>query len=161
MTAPLSAPATAGPLWAVCWRHGVRWRLPYALLASGVIFVLSSLPVAFPRGLPGIDKAAHGLAYFLLTLAYLNVATRGWGQPGALRVLAALAAAGLYGLSDEWHQSFVPGRTFDWADLVADGVGALAAAGLTGLLARLARAAGTRPPRPAVPGRARTRRRGA
>jgi VanZ family protein len=36
-----------------------------------------------------------------------------------------------YGVTDEWHQSFVPGRSADAIDLVADAVGAgLAAGGL-------------------------------
>jgi VanZ family protein len=41
-------------------------------------------------------------------------------------VLAAVA----YGASDEWHQSFVPGRPMSGADLVADTIGALIAAGV-------------------------------
>ena len=34
-----------------------------------------------------------------------------------------------YGMSDEWHQSFVPGRDADWLDLAADTLGALIAMG--------------------------------
>jgi VanZ family protein len=30
----------------------------------------------------------------------------------------------LYGLSDEWHQSFVPGRTPDVVDILTDAIGA-------------------------------------
>ncbi|HSH41142.1 MAG TPA: VanZ family protein, partial [Arenicellales bacterium] len=36
----------------------------------------------------------------------------------------ALGLAVLYGISDEWHQSFVPGREPDVLDVLADGVGA-------------------------------------
>ncbi len=35
----------------------------------------------------------------------------------------SLSAALLYGLSDEFHQLFVPGREFSWMDLLADGAG--------------------------------------
>jgi uncharacterized protein len=38
---------------------------------------------------------------------------------------AALAACSLYGLSDEFHQRFVPGRTFQWPDIAFDIFGAL------------------------------------
>lgn len=34
----------------------------------------------------------------------------------------------LYGISDEIHQSFVPNRTYDIHDIVADGIGGLAGA---------------------------------
>ncbi len=37
----------------------------------------------------------------------------------------ALMACSLYGLSDEFHQRFVPGRTFQWPDLAFDIFGAL------------------------------------
>ena len=45
------------------------------------------------------------------------------------RALAAVLFCILYGVSDEFHQSFVPGRTPDVRDLVADGVGAALGAG--------------------------------
>jgi VanZ like family len=57
-------------------------------------------------------------------------------------VLAALAARAtgsaplgfaigvLYGVGDEWHQSYVPGRSSSPFDLATDTVGALAALGL-------------------------------
>jgi VanZ family protein len=40
--------------------------------------------------------------------------------------LLALALTLLYALSDEFHQSFVPGRTPDPVDLLCDGLGAAA-----------------------------------
>jgi VanZ family protein len=47
-----------------------------------------------------------------------------------LRAATAFAVAILYGLSDEWHQSFVPGRTPDVWDLVVDAIGALTGIGI-------------------------------
>lgn len=36
-----------------------------------------------------------------------------------------------FSITDEWHQSFVPGREASWLDVAADGAGAsLAAAGI-------------------------------
>ena len=46
----------------------------------------------------------------------------------------AIVASTLYGLSDELHQSFVPNRTSDIADLMADGIGACVGCALGGIL---------------------------
>jgi VanZ family protein len=49
-------------------------------------------------------------------------------------VLSALAATSLFGAADEWHQQFIPGRSQDVADWLADtlgaGIGVLTAAAL-------------------------------
>jgi len=96
-----------------------------------VIFALSS--ISDVPGLPGgmSDKTAHGLLYAGLGL--LLVRALAGGRPtmvGASTVVLAILIAVVYGLSDETHQLFVPGRQFDLRDLAADGVGAAVAAGL-------------------------------
>jgi VanZ family protein len=90
-----------------------------------LIFSLSSFPQlpAPPGGFT--DKQAHALAYGVLA-ALLCRALAG-GRLARVTVGRALAAALLataYGATDEWHQSFVPGRQSDAADLWADAVGA-------------------------------------
>ena len=57
---------------------------------------------------------------------------------------APVLFASLYGISDEVHQLFVPGRTFSIQDMMADGLGALAGQGLCLLFFR-ARSANARP----------------
>ena len=44
-----------------------------------------------------------------------------------LGVWSAVAIASLYGFSDEFHQSFTPGRGVEFGDWVADTLGALMA----------------------------------
>jgi VanZ family protein len=112
------------------------------------IFALSSMPE--PPAPPGIDdKTQHFVAYAGLGVVTLR-ATSG-GVLTGLRAGAALAAwavAALYGASDEFHQSFVPGRSADLLDLRADALGAAAAIGvawLSGILLRSRRAAGASP----------------
>ncbi|AEG32822.1 hypothetical protein AV541_08725 [Thermus parvatiensis] len=86
-----------------------------ALGEMGLLFWLSSQPAA-GAGLPHPwDKGAHFLAYALLGL-FLRL---GLGRFGP-----AFLGAFLYGLLDEWHQSFVPGREAFGLDLVADFLGA-------------------------------------
>ena len=40
-------------------------------------------------------------------------------------VLVAIVISSLYGVSDEYHQLFVPGRTFDVFDMLADAIGSV------------------------------------
>ncbi len=103
-----------------------RW-LPAAAWAATLYWLssqpqLPELPVAFP----GADKLLHAGAYALLALT-CAFALR-WPQ-GARAFLPALLATA-YGLTDELHQRYVPGRSADLADLFADGGGALLAVAL-------------------------------
>ena len=115
-----------------------------ALLWAGAIFWASSRPNPFPflpRGIFSHDKLLHAAAYAVLAAFVAAALARSW--LGAVRgaiVAAVLAAA--YGATDEWHQSRVPGRQADPADLAADAAGAIAgAAGVSALLrGRVARA---------------------
>jgi VanZ family protein len=112
------------------YRHAVWARWFYALLAMAIIFFLSSIPVRAPGKLPHLDKAVHALMYFGLAMAYFNVATRGGMRTTARACWAAFLLAVAYGISDEWHQSYVAGRSADWQDLLADALGAAAAVAL-------------------------------
>jgi VanZ family protein len=113
-----------------------------AVLHMTAIFIASSVSDLGP--LPGdfSDKSWHSGAYallgvlFLLPLAGGRLARVTWR-----RVVAAIALATLYGVTDECHQWFVPGRTAEAMDVVADLVGAAAGVGLVGLAA-IARAWG-------------------
>ncbi len=86
----------------------------------------SSLP-----DVPGLfevpDWVAHFLEYgfFALTLVYAT--TRGFekSRRTPARVGAAVATACLYGITDEWHQSFVVARQASVGDWAADTVGAV------------------------------------
>ena len=58
----------------------------------------------------------------------------------ALRVFLIAAVVGLcYGISDEVHQSFVPGREASVFDVLADGVGSVVGAWVGVVCARLLR----------------------
>ncbi len=101
-----------------------------AILMMLVIFGFSSIPSDempnFGSGDLVVKKGGHLLGYGLLALAYwagLRFDKRRWWL--------ALLFAIIYAASDEYHQSFVPGRHPSWVDaLVIDGGGAAAALGL-------------------------------
>ena len=88
-----------------------------------VIFYFSSLHEApLPPGVG--DKPAHAVGYLGLGLVIARALAGGLPPRITLRQsLVGLALAALYGLSDEWHQSFVAGRTADIADWYSDSIG--------------------------------------
>ena len=108
-------------------RPSVRW-LP-AVAWAGCIFYLSSLPQRdIPRMLfPQQDKVMHlGLYAFLgFFLAHgmrlrriANLSGDIWKQ-----IALALVIGAIYGLSDEFHQSFVEGRSSSMIDFLFDAIG--------------------------------------
>jgi VanZ family protein len=108
------------------------------LVVMGLIYYLSSLPD--PGGPPGgiSDKTAHFLIYAALGASMIHALAGGRSAAMTLpTILAAIALATLYAVSDEIHQSFVPPRTPDILDLAADAAGACAGAIALTLVARL------------------------
>jgi VanZ family protein len=106
--------------------------IPWLLLVGlcMLIFWQSSSPVPSQTpSLPGLDKLVHagvyGLLAFLAARAFATLP--GLDTPRTLAWAAAIFAI-LYGLSDEVHQAFVPERTADFWDLVADAFGAVGGA---------------------------------
>jgi len=118
----------------------------------GLIFVLSAqshLPSA-----PGpwldtlLKKAGHAFAYGVLAWLYQRALRPHIRTPLVLRIASASLAV-VYALSDEYHQTFVPGRTGRLFDVLVDGAGTCGAMLLSWWLERRrARSdAGCPPPR--------------
>jgi len=82
----------------------------------------SSLPV--PLLFDFQDKLYHFIAYFVMGLLAWRC-FRHFIRPSLL-VLTSIVFCSIHGISDEWHQSFVPGRSSDVLDWVADTMGASA-----------------------------------
>ena len=94
------------------------------------IFVLSHQPgdtLPLPA-VVNLDKLLHLLAYTTLGLCFLLALPPGWRtrRPRAAAVATVLFCLA-YGLSDEFHQRFVPGRFSGVDDLVFDTLGGLLA----------------------------------
>jgi VanZ family protein len=104
----------------------------YTFLYCSGIFWLSSRPV--PANLPakdilGIDKVAHAVIFGgLAILVAQGMMSTGKERSRRLLFWIPVIFATCYGLFDECHQLFVPQRTFDLWDLVADALGAIVAA---------------------------------
>ena len=107
-------------------RHFIRFQLP-AIVWAFVIFLLSSIPATrLPRFAHLFnDKFVHASIFFVLGL-FIYLALEPKIRPASFdwrRLIIATSAVILYGVSDEFHQGFVPGRTVDVFDAAADSLG--------------------------------------
>ena len=107
----------------------MRYYFP-ALFWALLIFTVSSihkLPTD-PTGTGFVDKIAHFLEYFILGFflahAFYNMSSE---KPGFWRFFIAACLGVLFAASDEWHQSFVPGRHMDVGDFIFDSFGVITA----------------------------------
>ena len=97
----------------------------WPVAVAALIFAASSRSrVAAPEGIVHVDKVAHFSVYGLLATLVCRLRP-GWKGAGL-----GLLAASAFGLTDEWHQSFVPGRETSFSDWIADTLGAALAVAL-------------------------------
>jgi VanZ family protein len=100
----------------------IRWG--YALTLAMVIVVASGRSSVAAPDIVDIDKVAHFAVFGLLATL---VARAGFAES---RMGWAVLIVSLFGLTDEWHQSFTPGRTVEVYDWFADTLGAITAVAL-------------------------------
>ena len=101
-----------------------------ALAVSGAIFTASH--TSAPPLIGSVpDYFAHMGVYALLSVAVLHGLQRGvWRRRVTLtQVLVAVLVSAAYGMTDEYHQAFVPGRTPSFVDVASDLAGGVAGAG--------------------------------
>lgn len=102
-------------------RRARRWA-PSVLWGLGIL-TLTSLPAAALPVVPaiaGVDKLVHAAMYAVLA-ALITHAMSGHSLRTVLVLGGALA---LFAAADEWHQRWIPGRSADLLDWVADISGA-------------------------------------
>jgi hypothetical protein len=109
-----------------------KLAIAWALL----IFALSSIPGgAFPASkLFSYDKLLHAGVYAVLGAFTFMALPRSLSRRASVLVVLAGAITTLYGFTDELHQLFVPGRSADLRDVLADAVGGLLGAFAASLL---------------------------
>lgn len=102
--------------------HVLRRLAPFsALLVMVVIFVASSQPKSSPHDLlwclpRDVQNLLHLPTYAVFAAAWCLALPR----TALLIVLLCM----LFGASDEWHQSFLPGHQADVFDVLRDAIGA-------------------------------------
>jgi len=109
-------------------KNFIRFMNVYFLpiLYAAVIFGLSSRSFESVHLYHGMDKGVHLILY----AGFGYTVLRAFRKVGGVRfpVLWAVLIVTVYGITDEFHQSFVPGRDFELLDMVFDGLGGLLAA---------------------------------
>jgi VanZ family protein len=86
------------------------------------------------------DWITHGAEYLVLGVLLCRALAGGFGAPLTLAAAAlAVALCTAWGVSDEWHQSFVPGRDSSAADVVKDFGGSVLGAAIHLEIARRGR----------------------
>lgn len=98
----------------------------YCVLIYG-LSAQESLPA--PMWFAHQDKLHHAIAYAVMAM-FAWRALRHWFDRPIILAFLSLGFCSLYGVSDEWHQAFVPGRDSGAADWLADTVGAALAIGV-------------------------------
>jgi len=105
-----------------------RGRLYLAMLAGWVALTLTLTSIPNPEfgpSFPGADKIAHfgfyGVMGFLFVLWRREI-----GTGAAVAVVLAAIFAALLGAVDEFHQQWIPGRSMEFFDWVADFAGGTA-----------------------------------
>ncbi len=102
-----------------------------------LIYFLSDQPALdVGEWFPGQDKLLHAIVFGILGALFLASMRRSPGGYRPYQLWIAVGLTAVYGVLDEWHQAFVPGRSPDGWDVVADTVGALIAVALMYRLAR-------------------------
>ncbi|MEE8329186.1 MAG: VanZ family protein [Thermodesulfovibrionia bacterium] len=95
----------------------------FAICYMGIIFYFSSLKgTALPELPQGFDKIIHAGIYAVLAfLIFLSLNASGDRK---YVFLLSIVIATIYGVTDEFHQLYVPGRETSIGDIIADFIGA-------------------------------------
>jgi VanZ family protein len=95
------------------------------ILCMYVIFRVSSMPGRdIPPLFPFQDIFYHGIIYAILGLFFLRALANTYAEPALWKlVIFTVLFCLFYGLTDELHQLFVPGRSCSGFDIMIDTLG--------------------------------------
>ena len=109
------------------------WAKRGAIVWGLFLFALTSWPsppsVPIVSAIPNFDKLVHFTLYGVE--AFLVYSAVRWpGRPGfsLVRMLAIVGLMAVWGVADETHQFWIPGRSMEAGDVAGDIIGATAGA---------------------------------
>jgi len=105
-------------------------RIIPAILVMTALFMLSTLPGNDPllNSIHLSDKIEHFIAYFVLGITFcIWVPSKKWLAKPIIYGIFVVVLCTLFGVSDEYHQTFVPGRSGDLYDLAVDSAASIIA----------------------------------
>jgi VanZ family protein len=135
--------------WLKLWWPAFLWAIVISLFSTDLFtaektghFIAPILHWLFPQASNEtidllhfmIRKSAHFVEYFVLSILILRGIRAGRHGARLGWALAAIALAGGYAALDEFHQSFVPGRTAAVSDVLLDTSGGIAAQAIAALV---------------------------
>jgi len=97
------------------------------IIYAALIFIFSSISQPMPSVEPfsHFDKLCHFLEYGILGFLLIRaLGSSKTGRTGLSLRIAAIVLAVVYGVTDELHQYFVPGRNMEFMDILSDALGA-------------------------------------
>ena len=107
--------------WPLRWLAAIAWM--------SVVFAASAWPKHGPPSTQGTDKMLHFVAYTVLTVLLFHCwRTTATSPRLAISIGRASIIAISYGLLLELYQLRVPGRDFQWTDILANCAGVVIAA---------------------------------
>lgn len=111
------------PKWAKQFNAHLPWTLMIALISIQSSISPEMLSFHMPKGL---DKLIHfsifGILGWVMTRGFVMTESK-FIKKGYMWLVPLIA--GLFAIVDEFHQTFVPGRSLDFMDWVADFLGAV------------------------------------
>jgi hypothetical protein len=112
----------------------IRWLEKYYLIPLIItiiiaIFIFYMSSKTFPPGIPGISYASYvyHLAVFFAFGFFLLISVVKGNYNKKYLILISILIAIAYGISDELHQFFIPGRYCCFQDVLINSVGILGA----------------------------------
>jgi VanZ family protein len=108
------------------WGLTLAWAAVIVAVTLAPARTLPSAPL-----LPGMDKLVHAALFGIL--AWLALQARARDRAAYVPVWLLILGLATFAAADEWLQHFVPGRSADWMDWLADMAGVLMAVRLSGM----------------------------
>jgi VanZ family protein len=135
--------------WLARWSPAIAWAIVISAFSTGVFtaentsrIIIPILHWLFPHASSDtlrvmhyfIRKCGHFTEYFVLSLLILRGIRGGRREMRLAWIFAAIVLVAGYASLDEFHQSFVPGRTAAVSDVLLDTTGGAAAQAIAALM---------------------------